>query len=108
MRFPEDIIVNFVNNGSLFNNENIEDPEDPFEVTQLLEERSGNESNLAEGNIYDAISTVTVYDIFQKKTDEIDPQVEGGMESRFYIDWNKFQLYYFVKERTWDEKCIAI
>ena len=30
------------------------------------------------------------------------------MESRFYIDWNIFQLYDVVKERTWDERCIAI
>ena len=46
IQFPEDIIVNFVNNGSLFNNDNIEDPEDPFEVTQFLEERSCHESIL--------------------------------------------------------------
>ena len=30
------------------------------------------------------------------------------MKSRFYIDWNQFQLYDVVKERTWDELCIAI
>ena len=46
--FHKDIIVNFVNKGSLSNDDNIEDPEDPFEVTQYLKERSGNESNLEE------------------------------------------------------------
>ena len=30
------------------------------------------------------------------------------MESRFYIDWNQFQLCDVFKERTWDERCIAI
>ena len=63
IQFPKDIIVNFVNNGSLCINYNIEDPEDQFEVTQYLEERSGHESNLQEEDIYDAIITITAHDI---------------------------------------------
>ena len=31
IQFPEDIIVNFVNKGSLSNVDNVEDSEDPFE-----------------------------------------------------------------------------
>ena len=69
--FPEDIIVNFVNNGSLSNYDNIENPEDPFEVKQYLEERSGLESNLEEEDVYEAIITVTAHDIFSKKDCEI-------------------------------------
>ena len=38
IQFPEEITVDFVNNGSLSNDDNIEDPEDPFEVTQYLKE----------------------------------------------------------------------
>ena len=56
-----------MNKGSLFNNENIEDPEDTFEVTQFLEERTGYESNLEEENMYDAIITITAHYIFQKR-----------------------------------------
>ena len=40
IQFTKDIIVKFVNKGSLSNDDNIEYPEDPFEVTQYLEERS--------------------------------------------------------------------
>ena len=36
LHFTGDIIVNFVNKGSLSNDDNIEDPEDPFEVTQYI------------------------------------------------------------------------
>ena len=108
MQFPEDIIVNFLNNGSLFKNDNFEDPEDPFEVTQYLEERSGHESNLAEGHIYYAISTNTAHNIFQKNFEIFYSQVKIGMDSRFYINWNQFRLYDVFKERTWDEQCIAI
>ena len=53
--------------------------------------------NLAEVNIYESISTVGAHDIFQKKTDIFDPQEKVGMESRFYIDCNRFQLYDVVK-----------
>ena len=86
IQFTKDIIVNFVNNGSLSNDDNIEDPEDPFDLTQYFEERLGDESNLEEEYIYEAISTVTAHDIFQKKTDIFDPHVKVGMEIRFYID----------------------
>ena len=37
IKFPKDIIKNFMNKGSLSNDYNIEDPEDPFEVTKFLE-----------------------------------------------------------------------
>ena len=37
IELPEDIIFNFVNNDSLFNDNYIEDPEDTFEVTQFFE-----------------------------------------------------------------------
>ena len=79
MQFPKDIIVNFVNNGSLYNDENIEDTDYPFEVTQYLEEISGIESNLEEEDIYEAISTFTAHDIFRKNTVKLDPQVKFGI-----------------------------
>ena len=102
IHFPEDIIFNSVNKGSLSNDDNIEDPEDPFEVTQYLEERWGHESNLEEEDTYEAISTATDHDIFRKNTVRLDNQVKFGIESRFYIYWNQFKLYDVVKERTWD------
>ena len=40
IQLPEDIIVNFVNESSLSNDDNIENPEDQFKMTQYLEERS--------------------------------------------------------------------
>ena len=72
-------------------------------MTQYLEERPGHVSNLEEEYIQESISTVTAHDIFREKTVRFDPHVKVGMESRFYIDWNRFQLYDVVKERTWDE-----
>ena len=39
IQFPKYIIVHFVNKGSQYNDDNIEDPEVPFEVTQYVEER---------------------------------------------------------------------
>ena len=33
LKFPKDIFVNFVDKCSLSNDDNVEDPEDPFEVT---------------------------------------------------------------------------
>ena len=61
------MIVNFVNKGSLSNDDNIEDPEDQYEVKKYLKEKSVLESNLEEEDIYEAISTVNAYDIFQNR-----------------------------------------
>ena len=77
-------------------------------MTQYLEERLGFESNLQEEDIYEAVSTVTDHDIFLKKNVKFDTQVKFGIESRYYIDWNHFQLYDVVKDITWDEQCIEI
>ena len=62
----QDIIVNFVNKASLSNDSNIEDPEDPFEVTQYLKERLGFEYNPKEEEKYEATSTANDHGIFQK------------------------------------------
>jgi hypothetical protein len=37
LQFTEELIVNFLKKDSLSNDDNIEDPEEPFEVTQYLE-----------------------------------------------------------------------
>ena len=66
LQFPKDIIVNFVNKWYLYIENNIEDPEDPFQVAQYIKERLGHESNLEEEDIYEAISTITAHVIFQK------------------------------------------